>query len=241
MTIPSNIDTKRLPRHIAIIMDGNGRWAKKRGLPRILGHRAGAKTIRTIVEAASNMGIGALTLYAFSTENWSRPTLEVRGLMLLLKEFLKTELARMMRNNIRMRTIGDISALPAPARKELSRVIEETKNNSGMVLNLALNYGGRQELVSAVQHIVDAQPEKVTEETIGKYLYTHGLPDPDILIRTSGELRISNFLLWQIAYTELYFTPVLWPDFKPADLVDAITEFQRRERRFGKTSNQLVN
>jgi len=222
-------------------MDGNGRWAKKRGLPRILGHRAGAKTIRTIVEAASNMGIGALTLYAFSTENWSRPTLEVRGLMLLLKEFLKTELARMMRNNIRMRTIGDISALPAPARKELSRVIEETKNNSGMVLNLALNYGGRQELVSAVQHIVDAQPEKVTEETIGKYLYTHGLPDPDILIRTSGELRISNFLLWQIAYTELYFTPVLWPDFKPADLVDAITEFQRRERRFGKTSNQLVN
>jgi len=237
--IPPNIDIKRLPRHVAIIMDGNGRWAKKRGLPRILGHRAGAKTIRTIVEAASDMGIGALTLYAFSTENWSRPTLEVRGLMLILKEFLKKELAKMMRNNIKMRTIGNVSALPQPALKELNHVIEETKNNSGMVLNLALNYGARQELVNAVQHIVDAQPAKVTEEIIGKYLYTHGLPDPDILIRTSGELRISNFLLWQIAYTELYFTQVLWPDFKPADLVEAIVEFQKRERRFGKTSEQL--
>jgi len=223
----------RLPRHIAIIMDGNGRWARKRGLPRIFGHRAGVATVRSIVEACADMGIEVLTLYAFSTENWLRPKGEVKGLMAILRKYLRRELATMMRNNIRLRTIGDPSHLDAATRQELKETIKRTEKNEGMILNLALNYGGRGEIVHAVHRLLEQGVRTVDEKTISEHLYTAGLPDPDLLIRTSGEMRLSNFLLWQTAYSEFYVTPVLWPDFTPLDLKKALAEYEKRERRFG--------
>jgi undecaprenyl diphosphate synthase len=222
-----------LPRHIAIIMDGNGRWAKKRGLPRVFGHRAAIKTVREVVEECAKIGIQALTLYAFSTENWARPSAEIRALMGLLRLYLRKELENLTKNNIRFRTIGDTGKLPEQVRKDLRYVTEKTAANSGLTLVLALNYGSRQEIVRAVNCIIQDGQKRVTEETIQKNLDTSGLPDPDLLIRTSGELRISNFLLWQIAYTELFFTKVLWPDFRARDLHEAITSFKERSRRFG--------
>lgn len=227
------LDPAKLPSHIAIIMDGNGRWAKKRGLPRAFGHRAGVKNVREIVESCSRLGIKALTLYAFSTENWSRPGVEVSALMALLKAYLKREYPTMMKNNIRLRAIGDPSALPGPAREELKSVIKKTGENTGMTLNLALNYGGRQELVRAVNRLMKDGAERVDEKSIASSLDTAGLPDPDLVIRTSGEMRLSNFLLWQTAYSEFYVTSTLWPDFKTPELNKAILEFQSRERRFG--------
>ena len=214
-------------------MDGNGRWAKKRGLPRILGHRAGAKTVRRIVETCAKLGIKALTLYAFSTENWGRPAGEVSGLMKLFEKYLVTELENLHGNNIRLRMIGEISRLPQSTKDKLKKVIQQTENNTGLILNLAVNYGSRQEIVRAVNLALDKKGEKIKESDISENLYTAGVPDPDLVIRTSGEMRISNFLLWQIAYSEFYFTEVLWPDFKAEDLHEAIIDFQKRDRRFG--------
>jgi undecaprenyl diphosphate synthase len=214
-------------------MDGNGRWAKKRNLPRIMGHREGAKTVKEIVTACAELGIGVLTLYAFSTENWSRPKAEISGLMQILEKYLKSELATFMKNNVRLAVIGDIGALPEKPVTALRKVLAATENNTGTVLNLALNYGGRQEIVQAVNTALNNGATSVSENSISANLYTAGQPDPDLLIRTSGEMRISNFLLWQAAYAEFVVTPVLWPDFKKKNLYDAITEYQGRERRFG--------
>jgi undecaprenyl diphosphate synthase len=214
-------------------MDGNGRWAVKRGLPRIFGHRAAVKTVRSIVEQCADLGIEVLTLYAFSTENWVRPKMEVRGLMAILKKYLRKELPTMMRNNIRFRTIGDISYFPPAVQQEIQSTIDATKGNSGMFFNLALNYGGRQDIVRAVNGLILKGIKEVDERSFGMYLDTAGLPDPDLLIRTSGEMRLSNFLLWQVAYAELYITPVLWPDFNGKNLLEAIQEYQKRDRRFG--------
>lgn len=233
MPQPEYVDKLKLPRHIAIIMDGNGRWAKKRGLPRIFGHRAGVKTVKKIVEFANSLGIRVLTLYAFSTENWARPNMEIRGLMTLLKVYLRREIAELVSKNVRLNTIGDIEQLPSAPLAELKKTIEVTRNNTGLILNLALNYGSRQEILRAMRLMINDNVGDADEKTFERYLYTHGLPDPDLLIRTSGEMRISNFLLWQTAYTEFYFTNVLWPDFTSTDLENAIIEYQKRERRFG--------
>jgi undecaprenyl diphosphate synthase len=222
-----------LPRHIAIVMDGNGRWAKKRGMPRLFGHKAGVNTVREIVEECSRLGIGVLTLYAFSTENWIRPKAEIVGLMSILKRFVRSEQPTMMRNNIRLMTIGDRSKLPAGPRAEIDKTIEATRKNTGLTLNLALNYGARDEMVRAVNRLVKDGVERVDETVLSRYLDTAALPDPELFIRTSGEMRLSNFLLWQLAYTELYVSPVLWPDFKIKHLHEAITDFQKRDRRFG--------
>jgi undecaprenyl diphosphate synthase len=222
-----------MPGHIGIIMDGNGRWAKKRGFPRVFGHRAAIKTVRQVVEECSRLGLKALTLYAFSTENWARPSTEIKVLMGLLRVYLRKELPNLAKNNIRFRTIGDISGLPEQVREELVDVTEKTSRNTGLTLVIALNYGGRQEIVRAVNRILKSGLKKVSEKDIQDNLDTANLPDPDLLIRTSGELRISNFLLWQIAYTELYFTKVLWPDFSIKDLHEAINSFKQRSRRFG--------
>jgi len=233
--VPNSVlpDQKNLPRHIAVIMDGNGRWAKKRGLPRIFGHKAGLGTVRKIVEACVKLKIEHLTLYAFSTENWIRPHSEVNGLMNLLKIYVRKELKDLQKNNVRLSAIGDISKLPSGARAELQKGINETSGNTGLGLNLALNYGSRQEIVRAFNLMAERGMRKIEESDISDFLYTAGMPDPDLLIRTSGELRISNFLLWQIAYSELYITPVLWPDFSEKHLIEAIAEYQRRDRRFG--------
>lgn len=229
-----------LPRHIAIIMDGNGRWAKKRGLPRIAGHRAGVKTVKRIVEAAAGIKISILTLFTFSTENWQRPREEVSAIMNLLYQTTKRELSELEKNNVKLITTGDIEGL-SPTRKEiLKKAIHRTRNNTGLVLNLALNYSGRSEILDAVKKISEdicsgaIKPEEVDERLFSSYLYTKGLPDPDLLIRTSGEMRISNFMLWQTSYTELYITPVLWPDFSTDDFYQAIWAYQNRQRRFGK-------
>jgi undecaprenyl diphosphate synthase len=229
------LDPDRLPQHIAIIMDGNGRWARKRNLPRAAGHKAGVAPVRASVETCARLGIRALTLYAFSTENWKRPRAEVDMLWRLLRVYLRRELGTLIRNDVRLRAIGRLEALPPAARAELLDAVAATASNRGLVLNLAINYSGRAELVDAVNRIIDeARPNgPVTEETIARHLYTAGLPDPDLLIRTSGEMRISNFLLWQIAYSELYVTSTLWPDFTRAELLRAVLEYQRRERRFG--------
>lgn len=230
-----------LPSHIAIIMDGNGRWATARGLPRVLGHHAGAKTVRRIVEFSRELGIKALTLYAFSWENRDRPKEEIVELMRLLDEFLLRELPTLRLHQVRLRAIGRLEEIPAHARETLERVIGETSAFEGMTLTLALGYGGRQELVDAARRIAEQvragrlQPEEIDEFTIAQHLYAPDLPDPDLLIRTSGEQRLSNFLLWQMSYTELYVTPTLWPDFSRADLLEAIAAFDRRERRFGRT------
>ncbi len=241
----NTLDPKRLPRHLAIIMDGNGRWAKKRGMLRVFGHENGTKTVRTTVETCARLGIENLTLYAFSTENWNRPKLEVDTLMKLLVSSLKKELGTLQENNIRLNSIGSLDMLPETARKSLMEVIDMTKNNTRMTLTLALSYGSRDEILQAVRAIsVKVKnnlilPDEINESTINNHLYTHNLPDVDLLIRTSGEHRISNFLLWQIAYAEMYFTDVLWPDFSEKELYDALADYQKRERRFGKTSEQI--
>ncbi len=230
------IDSKRIPAHVAIIMDGNGRWARQRNLPRMAGHRAGVPAVRATVETCAQLGVGALTLYAFSVENWKRPRPEVDTLWRLLRVYLRSETALMMSHDIRFAAIGRLDALPAQVRAELDEVMRRTSANCGLRLNLAINYGGRAELVDAVKTLVRDSREsgaEITEEAISARLYTAGQPDPDLLVRTSGEMRISNFLLWQIAYAELYVTETLWPDFSRADLLRAILEYQKRDRRYG--------
>ncbi len=234
------IDAGRIPAHVAIIMDGNGRWARRRSLPRAAGHRAGIEPVRVTVETCARLGIQALTLYAFSAENWKRPRAEVDTLWRLLRLYLRRELPEIIRNNIQFTCMGRLDGLPAPVRQELEAAVEETSRNTGMRLNVAINYSGRAELVDAINSIVEAarlegrlDALRIEEEDIAARLYTAGLPDPDLLIRTSGEMRISNFLLWQIAYAELYVTEVLWPDFKVSDLLLAILDYQKRDRRFG--------
>jgi len=244
--VKSNIDHNKLPKHIAVIMDGNGRWAKEHGKPRVFGHRNGVKAVREVTEASAELGIEFLTLYAFSTENWNRPSFEVKALMTLLVETVKSEMDTLMKNNIRLQSIGDITKLPKGSYKALLDGIEKTKNNTRMTLVLALNYSSKWEMTQAVQQIAqDVKHEgidvdAIDDKLISQYLSTKDIPDPELLIRTSGERRISNFLLWQIAYAELYFTDVYWPDFRKDNLYQAIVDFQSRERRFGKTSEQLV-
>ena len=239
------LDPEKLPRHLAIIMDGNGRWAQERMLKRIVGHRKGVETVKTIVEESSLLGIKYLTLFAFSSENWLRPKTEVRALMALLKAYLAKETSRMMTNNVRFAVIGDRSDLPEDVNKAVSEAIDKTAQNTGMVLTLALSYGSRQEIIQAVSLLVDnvltgkVPREKISEQLMSSYLYTREIPDPDFLIRTSGEMRISNFLLWQIAYTELYFTEVNWPDFSKEEFYNALANYQARERRYGLISDQV--
>jgi undecaprenyl diphosphate synthase len=245
MDLKENLLSKILPKHIAIIMDGNGRWAKQQGLLRAFGHENGTKAVRKVVESSAELGIENLTLYAFSTENWNRPKLEVQTLMRLLVSSLKKEIKTLQKNNIKLSAIGSLHTLPKKVFKELNEVIEQTRNNTRMTLTLALSYSSREELLNTVKEISIKvknniiSPEKIDESIINEHLYTQNLPDVDLLIRTSGEQRISNFLLWQIAYAELYFTSVLWPDFTEQHLYEAIIEYQKRERRFGKTSEQL--
>jgi undecaprenyl diphosphate synthase len=245
MNLRNAINKENLPKHLAIIMDGNGRWAKQKGLLRAFGHEKGTKSVRITVESCAKLGIENLTLYAFSTENWNRPKLEVDTLMKLLISSLKKEFDTLQKNNIRLNCIGNIDLLPEKAKKELLTVIDKTKNNNRMTLTLALSYGSREELLNAVKIISDKVKnniisiDSIDESIINQHLYTHDLPDVDLVIRTSGEHRISNFLLWQIAYAEFYFTDVLWPDFKEDNLYEAIISFQKRERRFGKTSEQI--
>lgn len=233
------LSTGGLPEHIAIIMDGNGRWARQRGLPRIAGHREGINSVREVVRAAGELGIKALTLYVFSAENWRRPRREIGALMRLLRETTRREIADLMKNNVRLKIIGRLEDVAPAARRVLTEAVAQTESNTGLVLNLAINYGGRTELVDAVrklsQEVQTGQlaVEAIDEELFGKYLYTGELPDPDLLIRTSGEMRLSNFLLWQIAYTEIYVTEVLWPDFRRQQFYGAILDYQGRERRFG--------
>jgi undecaprenyl diphosphate synthase len=245
MNLLDTIDATNLPKHLAIIMDGNGRWAKQKGLLRALGHESGTKSVKVIIEASAKLGIDFLTLYAFSTENWNRPKLEVETLMKVLINSLKKELVTLQKNNIKLNAIGNLEKLPKSAQKELLDVINKTKDNTKMTLTLALSYGSREELVSAVKNICSKVKnniisiDTIDDSIINEHLYTQNLPDVDLLIRTSGEHRISNFLLWQIAYAELYFTDILWPDFKEQDLYEAIISYQKRERRFGKTSEQI--
>lgn len=236
---PLVLDKNKLPRHIAIIMDGNGRWAQKRGLPRTLGHRAGVDSLREVVRAASNIGVKALTAYAFSTENWKRPEEEVNLLMNLLSEYLDSEIEELHRENIKIRFIGKIEELASGLRKKMQEAQEYTEKNTGMIFSLAVNYGGRAEILQCVQVIADKvakgemKREQITEEAIDQHLYTADLPELDLLIRPSGDFRISNFLLWQAAYAEFWFTDIHWPDFTPTHLQQAILDYQRRERRFG--------
>jgi undecaprenyl diphosphate synthase len=238
--IESRIDPDSLPAHIAIIMDGNGRWARKRNLPRTAGHEAGVEAVREIVRASAELNIEYLTLYTFSVENWKRPREEVEALMRLLTKTTRREIDELNRNNVRLITTGRIDGLSLARRKVLNVAMKKTRKNTGLVLNLALNYGGRTEIIDAVKAIAlgvmagNIHPGEINETLFSNYLYTAGLPDPDLLIRTSGEMRISNFLLWQTSYTEMYITDVLWPDFGRAELFEAIIEYQRRERRFGK-------
>ena len=245
MDLKSEINEENLPQHIAIIMDGNGRWAKKQGMLRAFGHENGAKSVKVTVETCARLGVKNLTLYAFSTENWNRPKLEIDTLMKLLVSSLRKELKSLIDNNIRLSTIGNTDKLPKSIQKELVEVIEKTKENTRMTLTIALSYGSREELISAVKKITSKVKnniisiDAIDEAIINEHLYTQNLPDVDLLIRTSGEHRISNFLLWQIAYAELYFTDVLWPDFTEEHLYEAIISYQKRERRFGKTSEQI--
>ena len=245
MSILPKIDTQKIPNHVAVIMDGNGRWAKQKGMARVFGHKNGVKSVRETTEAAREIGIKVLTLYAFSTENWKRPKREVDTLMRLLVSSLKDELPTLQKNDIKLQTIGQTENLPKKAQKELNEVTELTKNNTSMILNLALSYGSREEIVNTIKKIskkvvnTELSIEEINEKIINNHLYTFTLPDVDFLIRTSGEKRISNFLLWQIAYAELYFTDVLWPDFRKEDFFKAIYEYQHRERRFGKISEQI--
>ncbi|MDX1752062.1 undecaprenyl diphosphate synthase [Salinimicrobium sediminis] len=245
MDFKEKIDPAKLPRHIAIIMDGNGRWAKKQGLMRIRGHEKGTKAVREVVEGSAEIGVKNLTLYAFSTENWNRPKLEVDTLMKLLVSSLKKEIKTLQDNDIKLNAIGCLENLPEKALRELQEVIKQTAGNSRMTLTLALSYGSREEITSMVKEISEKvaggeiSAKAIDESVINKHLYTRNLPDVDLMIRTSGEQRISNFLLWQMAYAELYFSELLWPDFRKNDLYEAIYNYQNRERRFGKTSEQL--
>ncbi|MFN0111567.1 MAG: isoprenyl transferase [Blastocatellia bacterium] len=242
----NQIDFTRLPRHIAVIMDGNGRWANRRFLPRVAGHRAGVEAVRSTVDTCARLGVGALTLYAFSVENWKRPPFEIEALMTFLKEYLRKELDSIHRENIRFQTIGRTDELDESVQFELRAAIQKTAKNTGMTLNVALNYGGRVELVDAFRQLMaDCQregrsPESITEADIARHLYTCDLPDPDLLIRTSGEMRVSNFLLWQIAYAEIYVTETLWPDFRRGDVFTAIVNYQKRDRRFGGLSEKKL-
>ena len=249
--MPENpvLNPKRIPRHVAIIMDGNGRWAKQRNQPRIMGHKAGSESVKDIVKAARKLNLEVLTLYAFSTENWKRPAMEVKGLMTLLKTYLKAEMQNMVENEISLRCIGEIEKLQPDVQKIVTRVIRETAPKRGMkpslILNLALSYGSRSEIVRAARIMAEKcvsgqfDPEDYSEQLFASHLYTGGLPDPDLLIRTGGEARLSNFLLWQLSYTELYITETMWPDFKGESFIEAIRDYQSRERRFGQTSEQL--
>ena len=245
MSILEQIDIKNTPQHIAIIMDGNGRWAKGKGMERVFGHKNALTSVRESVAAATEIGVKAVTLYAFSTENWNRPKLEVSALMHLLVTSLKKELPGFQKNEVKINAIGDLKSLPKKAQKVLAEVIDATKENTKIILTFALSYGSREEIVNTIQNIskkvVNNQLtiEEIDENIINSHLYTFNLPDVDLMIRTSGEQRISNFLLWQMAYAELYFTDILWPDFRKSDFFDAIIEYQNRERRFGKTSEQI--
>ncbi len=243
----STIDLNRLPRHVAIIMDGNGRWALQRRKPRLVGHKVGAESVREIVETCREIGIEFLTLYAFSSENWRRPKQEVSGLMAILKKFLKSELPRMQKNDVRLVSIGDRQRLPEEVRQSLEEVIEATSGNSKLTLNLALSYGSRDEIVRAVRRIStlclrgEMDPEQISDQTIAENLDTCRMPDPDLLIRTGGEARLSNFLLWQASYAEIYFTDTMWPEFRKEVFLQALSEYQSRERRFGRTGEQLLS
>lgn len=246
MTGKAELDTQNIPAHVAVIMDGNGRWAKQRGGLRVFGHQSAITAVRETVEVAAEMGVRYLTLYAFSTENWNRPALEVMALMQLLVHTIRQETPTLLKNSIRLETIGDISTLPKNCQRELAEAMELTKDGSRMTLVLALSYSGRWDLTQAAKRLAadvasgQLQPTEVTESTVASYLVTAKMPDPELLIRTSGEQRISNFLLWQLAYTELYITDLLWPDFRKEHFQEAIQAYQRRERRFGKTSEQIA-
>jgi undecaprenyl diphosphate synthase len=239
------IDKKNLPNHVAVIMDGNGRWAKKQGARRIFGHQNAVKAVREISEGSAELGIKYLTLYAFSTENWKRPKAEIKGLMELLVATIRNETETLMKNNIRLNAIGDTESLPRKCQKELQEAIDITKDNPGLVLTLALSYSGRWDIVQGIKRLLkDVKKEHISENNITQQLFSHylstsNMPDPELLIRTSGEMRISNFLLWQMAYTELYITEILWPDFRKEHLIEAIISYQKRERRFGKISEQV--
>jgi undecaprenyl diphosphate synthase len=241
----ASLDLSRLPRHVAIIMDGNGRWAKRRGLRRVRGHAAGVEAVRVVVRLARRLGLEYLTLYTFSEENWQRPSLEIRALMSLLLRYLRQELPDLRENNILLRAIGDLQRLPENVQRELVQVEEATREGARMTLSLALSYGGRSEIVHAAQSLAQdllagkLRPEEITPESLSSRLYTAGIPDPDLLIRTSGEYRLSNFLLWQTAYTELYFTDTLWPDFREDEFIKVLQEYQHRDRRFGLTQEQV--
>ena len=241
------IDRERLPQHIAIIMDGNGRWAKERGKQRLFGHQSAIQSVREVSEASAEIGVKYLTLYAFSTENWNRPLAEVSGLMSLLATTITKEVVTMNKNSIKLNAIGDLKSLPKANYEQLMQAIDDTSHNTRMTLTLALSYSGRWDLTQASRRLAEdvkagkLQPEAVNDQLVSSYLSTAGMPDPELLIRTSGEERISNFLLWQLAYSELYFTSKYWPDFRKADLYEAILNYQRRERRFGKTSEQIIN
>ncbi len=245
MTLLESIDKDRLPQHVAIIMVGNGRWARQQGEQRTFGHRSAVSAVRAATEGCAELGVSFLTLYAFSTENWARPKEEVDALMELMVDTIHDELETLMKNNIRLRTIGEISQLPSSCFRELNEAMQHTRNNTGLTLIIALNYSSRWELTEAMKKIShdvasgDLNPNDLNEKTIASYLETHCYPDPELMIRTSGEQRLSNYLLWQLAYAELYFTPVLWPDFTKEDLYAAIVEYQKRERRFGKTGEQI--
>jgi len=243
LAVEAGLDPARLPAHVAIIMDGNGRWAKKRMLNRVKGHEQGADIVRMAVRTSRELGIDVLTLYAFSTENWQRPEIEVSALMSLLKRFLKSEKKDMLKHNIRLNAIGEVERLPNSVNAILKETMQATENNTGMVLNLALSYGARSEIVRMVQQLSETvaegklRPEAIDEEMVSAHLYTRNIPDPDLLIRTSGEMRISNFLLWQIAYAEIYITDTLWPDFTKVEYLQILKDYQGRDRRFGKVKN----
>jgi undecaprenyl diphosphate synthase len=241
-SLARQVDFDRLPRHVAVIMDGNGRWAKQRHLPRVEGHRAGIDAVRDVVEGSARLGIEVLTLYAFSVENWKRPAMEVSTLMALLKRYLRLELDTLLRNNIRFNVIGREEELARDIRTELKAAEARTAANTGMLFNIALNYGGRAEIVEATKRLLAAgiRPEEIDEQRFGGFLYTAGQPDPDLLIRTSGEIRVSNFLLWQIAYAEIWVTDTLWPDFRKRDLLEAILAYQKRDRRYGGITQPVV-
>jgi len=247
MSYKDQIDIEKVPKHVAIIMDGNGRWAEKRGNSRIFGHQHGVESVRTSIKAAAQIGVKYLTIYAFSTENWNRPKYEVDALMTLLVNVIKNETQELDKNNVRLRIIGDRNSLPPKVRKETDQMVEKLSKNTGLTVVMALSYSSRWEIINAVKSITDdvkkgkIDTEDISQELFDNYLATSEIPDPELLIRTSGEARISNFLLWQIAYTELYFTSVLWPDFSDEDFYEAICNYQQRERRFGKTSEQINN
>ncbi|MFC1831965.1 isoprenyl transferase [Thermodesulfobacteriota bacterium] len=247
MSFSAPLDPERLPRHVAIVMDGNGRWAKQRRKPRIYGHKVGADSVREIVEMSREIGIGHLTLYAFSTENWNRPEQEVSGLMNILKSYLVSELSRMEKNEIRLNCLGETAKLPGTVRQTLEDTVRRTAGNDKMVLNLALSYGARDEICLAVKKIAQLcldlklKPEQIDHQFLSDQLYTAGQPDPDLLIRTGGEQRLSNFLLWQASYAEIYFTETMWPEFRKKAYLEALLDYQSRERRFGKTGEQITD